>query len=297
MPPDHAASGNAPAGDVTLQDNPVASRGEAAILRPGDRANLRDKQDTTTPGPSGEPTRSTVQATVVPLPNAKRQALAAKKVAIDIMMLYTPRVAAKYIDVDTDLIALSIEQANQSFKNSGVGNISLNLVHSQKIDYDDSGHDHFGHLYRMVDGESVFSIVRRLRDEKRADVVALIVDDPSGCGLSTRVAADADEAYVVVHHSCAALTYSVAHEVGHIIGARHDKRLDPTTSPFPYGHGYVNATKWRDIMSYRASCGGCPRLPFWSNPTVKVRGESAGSVDTDNARVLLEQAERVAQFR
>jgi hypothetical protein len=298
MPPDHSPSGGAPTANATLQDDPVASRGEAALLRSGERTNLRDKQDgTTAPVPPAEPIQSKASAPIVPLPDAKRQALAAKKVSIDIMVLYTPRVSAKYVDVDIDLIALSLEQTNESFKNSGARNISLNLVHSQKIDYEDNGREHFGHLYRMVDGQGVFSGVRRLRNEKRADVVALIVDDPSGCGLSTRVAADADEAYVVVHHSCAALTYSLAHEVGHIIGARHDKQLDPTTSPFPYGHGYINATKWRDIMSYRIHCNGCPRLPFWSNPVVKVRGEPAGAVDTDNARVLLEQAERVSRFR
>ena len=298
MPPDHAAASSGPAGNVTLQDDPVAARGEGAIRRGANRANLRDNQDAIAgAGPSSEPTQNTVPPAVVVLADAKRQALAAKNITIDIMVLYTQRVAAKYVDVDTDLLALSIEQTNQSFKNSGLGNISLNLVHSQKIDYDERGRDHFSNLYRMVDGEGVFSMVRRLRDEKRADVVALIVDDPSGCGLSTRVAADADEAYVVVHHSCAALTYTLAHEVGHIIGARHDRKLDPTPSPFPYGHGYVNGTKWRDIMSYRSSCGGCPRLPFWSNPTVKVRGELAGSIDTDNARVLLEQAERVSHFR
>ena len=142
-----------------------------------------------------------------------------------------------------------------------------------------------------------FTKVRLLRNEKRADVVALIVDDPSGCGLSTRVAADADEAFVVVHHSCAALTYSLAHEIGHIIGTRHDKALDQNTSPFPYGHGYVNGTKWRDIMSYKSSCNGCPRLPFWSNPTIKIMGERGGTNETDNARVILEQAERVSKFR
>lgn len=298
MPPDHAPSGGAPTGNITLQDDPVASRGEAAILRPGDRDNLSEKRDAIAARPpSGEPVQDKAPAPITPLPDAKRQALAAKKITIDIMVLYTPRVAAKYVDVDTDLTALSVEQANQSFKNSGLGNIRLNLVHSQKIDYQDSGREHFGHLYRMVDGEGVFSGVRRLRNEKRADIVVLIVDDPSGCGLSTRVAADADEAYVVVHHSCAALTYSVAHEIGHIIGARHDKGLDPTSHPFPYGHGFVNGTKWRDIMSYRASCDGCPRLPFWSNPTVKIRDEPAGSVDTDNARVILERAERVSSFR
>ena len=132
---------------------------------------------------------------------------------------------------------------------------------------------------------------------KESDVVVLIVDDVAGCGLSTRVAAEAGEAFAVVHHTCAALTYSIAHEIGHIIGARHDKALDPNTLPFPYGHGYVNGNKWRDIMSYRQSCSGCPRIPYWSNPTIKIRGEVAGAVDADNARVILEQAERVAKFR
>ena len=73
------------------------------------------------------------------------------------------------------------------------------------------------------------------------------------------------------------LRYTVAHEIGHIIGARHDLSLDTIMTPFPYGHGYVNGTKWRDIMSYREACGGCPRLPVWSSPLVQVKGEPAGT--------------------
>src|SRR3546814_3145953 len=52
----------------------------------------------------------------------------------------------------------------------------------------------------------------------RSDVVGLIINSPSGCGLSTRVGADAAEAFFVAHHACAANTYTIAHEVGHIIG-------------------------------------------------------------------------------
>src|SRR5436190_1871873 len=63
------------------------------------------------------------------------------------------------------------------------------------------------------------------------------------------------------------------------------------------GHGYVNGTKWRDIMSYKESCDGCSRLPVWSGPDVMVNGEPAGSVDLDNARVVREHAARVAGFR
>jgi len=240
---------------------------------------------------------ASLQPTIAPLPAAKRRAMAAKHIAIDLMVLYTPKVSSKYIDVDKDLIALSVEQANQSMLNSGLGKIRLRLVHSQLMDYDESDGEHLTHLYRMVDAEGPFKGVRKLRNEKRADVVALIVDDPSGCGLSTRVRADADEAFVVVHHSCAALTYSIAHEVGHIIGARHDIALDKNVTPFPYGHGFVNGTKWRDIMSYKASCDGCPRVPIWSNPAIKFKGDPAGTADADNARVILEQAERVSNFR
>jgi hypothetical protein len=100
-----------------------------------------------------------------------------------------------------------------------------------------------------------------------------------------------------VHHECAATTYSLAHEIGHIIGARHDLKFDQTMTPFAYGHGYVNGSKWRDIMSYKQSCNNCPRLPIWSSPMVRVKGEPAGSPELDNARVIAEQASRVAAFR
>ena len=234
---------------------------------------------------------------VKPLADAERQALEAKKITIDLMLLYTQKAASRYIRDPGDLLELAVEQANETFRNSGLGNISLQLVHKQLIDYDETGGDQFTHLYRMVDGLGAFKDVRKLRNEKRADIVGLILEDPSGCGLSTRVGADAEEAYFVVHHSCAAITISIAHEIGHIIGARHDRIIDANDAPFPYGHGHVNGTKWRDIMSYQKGCDGCPRIPFWSNPRIMYRGEPTGTDAADNARVILEQAERVSNFR
>jgi hypothetical protein len=297
MPPDHGAMGSRRSGALPtdVKDDPLVARGEGVAMRGDDRANRQDRQDAIGSAPAPAP--ASAPAKITPLSAAKQRALAAKKITIDVMILYTNRVAAKYVDVDTDLIALSIEQANESFANSGLGNIKLHLAYGQLVDYDESNGEHFNHLYRMVDGEGVFAPVRALRNEKRADVVALIVDDSSGCGLSTRVAADAEEAFVVVHHACAALTYSIAHEIGHIIGARHDRALDHNETPFAYGHGFVNGSKWRDVMSYKASCNGCPRVPIWSNPRVKYKGDTAGALDADNARVILEQAERVAKFR
>ena len=234
---------------------------------------------------------------IKPLDEIERQRLEAKKITIDLMLLYTRKPQSRYIGDPADLLQLAVEQANETFRNSGIPNVSLRLVHTQFVDYDETGAEHFDHLYNLVDGKVAFKDIRRLRDEKRADIVGLIVDDPSGCGLSTRVGADADEAFFVVHHSCAAITISIAHEIGHILGARHDRLIDGNDTPFAYGHGYVNGRKWRDIMSYQKGCDGCPRLPFWSNPRMLYQGEPTGTLANDNARVILEQAERVASFR
>ena len=272
----------------------IFARGVTSFVR---RARAAQDHQHSHPAARPEDTASTAAPEIQPLSPAQRQELVARKTTIDVMVLYTRKVASKYVDVERDLIAHSFEEANASFRNSGIGNIALRLAHSQQMDYAETDKDHFNHLYRMVDGIGAFENVRALRNEWRADVVVLIVDDASGCGLATRVAADAEEAFAVVHHACAALMYSIPHEVGHIIGARHDAALDQTTSPYPYGHGYVSGTKWRDIMSYNASCNGCPRLPIWSNPTITIKGEPAGTVVADNARLLLEQAERVANFR
>jgi hypothetical protein len=143
----------------------------------------------------------------------------------------------------------------------------------------------------------IYMVMNMGGEQHAVPTSCLVVDDPRGCGLSTRVAPDPDEAYFVVHYSCAAITISIAHEIARILGARHHRQFDPTNTPFRYAHGYVNGTKWRNIMSYAESCEGCLRIPYWSNPRVLFKGEPTGTLTEDNARVILEQAERVSKFR
>jgi Metallo-peptidase family M12 len=270
--------------DKALPDHP-----SPAAAR--DSAPMPDLMDTAEPrSPPSEPS-------VEPLSDNDRHALEAKAIMIDVMLLYTPNVAARYVRDPADLLAVAIDETNESFRNSGLGNISLRLVHTQPLNYDGSVEDQFTHLYTMVDGIGAFKNVKKLRNEKRADIVGLIIDNPNGCGLSTRVGPESDEAFFIVHHACVTVSMSMAHEIGHILGIRHDRFADNNDMPIAYGHGYVNGTKWRDIMSYNVGCGGCPRLPFWSNPRIMYNGEPTGTAAADSARVILENAERVSKFR
>jgi hypothetical protein len=271
--------------DPNLRDDPLIQQGDASVIRSAQTTPRA-------PAPGGSDAANSPR----PQSEIKKQT-PVEDIVIDVIVAYTAKATAHYNDVRREVVELAIERGNESFSMSGLGHIKLRLVHAYQTNYVEEG-AHFDHVWRFADkGDGYMEEIHGLRNKYRADVAILIVDDPQGCGLATRVHADADEAFAVAHHDCAALTYTVAHEIGHIIGARHELTIDKSMTPFPWGHGYVNGTKWRDIMSYKESCGGCPRLPVWSSPKVLIQGEPAGTPDQNNARVILEQAARVAAFR
>lgn len=220
-------------------------------------------------------------------------------VEIDVMVVYTAKAARNYADIGLELIRPAIESTNDSFKNSGIDDVTVRLVHTHKTDYDEADAEHFDHVWRMVDrGDGYMEEVPELREKYKADVVILITDSRKGCGLATRVAPEAEEAYAVVHHECAGITYSIAHELGHVLGARHDRVVDKAATATSYSHGYVDPQKqWRSMMAYKEGCDGCARLPVWSTPTKSIGGRPAGDEQQDNARAIREQAARVSGFR
>jgi hypothetical protein len=206
------------------------------------------------------------------------------EIVIDVLVAYTRKAAQHYNDIEREVVRLAIEQANHSFRLSDIGHIRLSLAHTFETGYVEQG-GHFDHVWRMADSTGAdMTRIHAEREAHRADVVILIVDDPKSCGLATRVGADADEAFAVVHHECAVANLTLAHEIGHLLGARHEL-------------AYASGTDWRDIMSYKGGCGGCPRLPIWSNPFVLIAGEPAGTAELNNARIIAENAARVASFR
>ena len=307
LPPDHAPATLDLLRTMNMQDDPLVRQGDAAMMRsamekagmglprarPADR-DIDKLKDAPIAPTLDEPTVKTQRPTI---DKSQAGGPVQPDIVITLLAAYTPAVARRYEDPARDLVELAVEEANQSFRNSGLGFIRVELVHAYETQYAETG-SHFDHVWRFADkGDGYMEEVHALRDRYKADVAMLFVHDPMGCGLATRVLAEADEAFAVVHHECATSMYSLAHEIGHIIGARHDYALDSTVAPFPFGHGYVFGTKWRTMMSYKDTCNDCPRLPVWSSPAVTVKGIAAGSERHNNAKVIAEQAARVAGFR
>jgi hypothetical protein len=218
----------------------------------------------------------------------------AAQVQIDVLVAYTPLAKAGVADIDST-IALAVAEANQSYVNSSI-NIHLNLVDSFQVAYTETGRTFETILSDFVG----MSDVNSRRDQSGADLAALIIDQRDYCGLADAILATASTAFAVVYYDCATGYYSFAHELGHLMGARHNEQVDANTMPFSYGHGYLHLTPppaWRTIMAYDCP-GGCQRLQYWSSPRINYGTQSMGTTATnDNARVLNDTARTVAAFR
>ena len=139
--------------------------------------------------------------------------------------------------------------------------------------------------------------VHTLRNKYSADICVLLTYDDDLCGIANGIGVTGTDAFCIVstNSTCATSNYSFGHEIGHLLGCRHDPSADSGTTPFAYGHGYVNPSEtWKTIMAY----GSSHRLQYWSNPNVTYGGESMGTVSTnDNARVWNGRASTVMAFR
>ncbi|MDX1440189.1 MAG: zinc-dependent metalloprotease [Rubricoccaceae bacterium] len=211
---------------------------------------------------------------------------------------YTPMAASQVGDIDA-LILLAIAETNTGYSNSDIEPRAA-LAHKFETAQNGSGSFSTDVPRLIATSDGWYDEIHPLRDTYGADVGILMTRNyGSSCGrASTILADDATEAFAGVAQDCATGYYTFAHEIGHLQGARHNPETDPSSSPFTYGHGkYYAPGSWRTVMSYNCS-SGCTRVLHWSNPDVDYLGEPTGDVTLrDNARVLDETAEHIADFR
>lgn len=217
---------------------------------------------------------------------------------INVMVVYTASAASAAGNI-ASRIQLAVDETNQGYANSGI-NISMNRVHTAQVTYSESGRSfstHVSNLRGTTDGQ--MDNVHTLRNTYGADVVVLVVNDSEACGIASAIGATASSAFAVAHYTCITGYYSFGHEIGHLQGARHDRYVDGSTSPYAYGHGFIPSSKgWRTVMAYGNNCGNCTRINYWSNPLKTYGGVAMGTAAyEDNARVLNLTAPTVALFR
>jgi reprolysin-like metallo-peptidase family M12B len=100
--------------------------------------------------------------------------------------------------------------------------------------------------------------------------------------------------FTVVQDSCATGNYSFGHELGHNMGAQHD-RANAGTGLTSYSYGWrTTDNAYRSVMSYSPGT----RLPFFSNPNkLAPNGLALGTANDDNTRCLNYSATTITGFR
>ncbi|GAB2511144.1 M12 family metallo-peptidase [Lysobacter humi (ex Lee et al. 2017)] len=215
---------------------------------------------------------------------------------IRVMVVATQNAINAYGGDMRALVDLAVSESNQGYRNSNVG-ITLQLAGYYTTTYNSVGMSTDLSRFRGT-SDGYMDTIHATRNSVAADVMMLVGNDSSSCGLASGIGSTASTAFATVYWDCATGYYSFAHEIGHLQSARHDPAADPTNTPYAYGHGYQAPNKaWRTIMAYNCS-PSCPRINYWSNPNITYGGQAMGTATrNDNQRVLVNTKATIAGFR
>lgn len=218
---------------------------------------------------------------------------------IDVLVVYTTAAQTAWggIAQSNSFVATAITNFNNALQNSGVSNATINLVYSGEIIYTESGSLSTDLPRFRNNNDGFMDDVHTLRTTYGADICALITSSPtSTCGLGYVNTAPGNYSisagYSATVFSCVVSNYSMAHEMGHNMGLRHDWYADTSTTPCSNHHGYTNRTaitlgtaststqRWRTIMAYNDECVSagisCSRINRWANPNVNYNSAPTG---------------------
>lgn len=222
---------------------------------------------------------------------------------IDVLVVYSDDTARASVNIEAE-IQLAIDETNQSYINSNI-NQRLRLVHSQEVIYAETV-DMEADLDCITFYDGCLDEVHEWRDDYGGDMVSFWVENGNYCGIAWLMQMEShlfeEYAFSVVDRSCATGYYAFGHELGHNMGAHHDRANASEEGAFPYSYGYQDPQEnWRTIMAYNCPTG-CSRVQYWSNPDVRYfgtpMGVSAGQPDSaDNHRTLNNTADTVSGFR
>lgn len=155
------------------------------------------------------------------------------------------------------------------------------------------------------------SEVTSLRNAFGADIVTLYIpyiwDDDPYCGVANLPEANGtivaqlgiidrtfgNRAFTVNRQSCGFGDYTLAHEIGHNYGMRHETDSTGSSHLFPTGRGHdLTSLGKSSVMACTCSSGCtasssavCNRIPYFSDPAISYMGVATGTSNRNNANV------------
>jgi hypothetical protein len=263
----------------------------------------------TAPGVPGAVTMATLPTTKA-LPTFV--ARMSRPVIVDVLAAYTTAAAdGRGPTTMLSYIRKLFVGANRPYANSDT-NVLINL----KGVYHASGYTEQGDLSKDLDAiqndsDGKLDEIYAQRKSAGADLTTLLTSDAKNTGDSIGIAYEYDKtdmkgdfafSVVAVQGDDQDDEVTLAHEMGHNLGAGHDANADDgdlsnSDAPAKYANGYIfkgdNGHTYRDVMSY----GDSTIIPFFSTPRFSYKGVPIGNAtNADNARIIRELAPDVAAY-